>query len=132
MKRLIKSIPFFVVVLILSSALNAQTKTEHSDLEVNIHPLNDSGKLRVIFINPNVSKVNVILKNNKGDIVFNETTKEFNYKRDFDFSKLESGLYTIQVRNNEVAFDREFLVKDRIAQKTVSLMADDVAHSKRK
>ena len=130
MKRFIKTSMLLIVVLLVSFVAAAQSA---SDLKVNIHQLTESGKLRVIFINPAENKVEVILKNKKGEIVFNETLKDESYKRDFNFSSLESGRYTIEVKSKDQIFDKEFLVKDIIAQKTVSILSsDDIATTKEK
>jgi flagellar hook assembly protein FlgD len=124
-----------IVVLLVSFVADAQSSSKEStsNLEVNIHQLTESGKLRVIFVNPSESKVAVTLKNKKGEVVFSETLKDESYKRDFNFSSLESGIYTIEVKSNDKVFDKEFLVTDRVAQKTVSILSStDIAASKEK
>lgn len=133
MKRFIKTSTLLIVGLLVSFFAAAQSSSNEktSDLKVNIHQLTESGKLRVIFVNPSESKVAVTLKNRKGETVFNETLKNESYKRDFNFSSLESGRYTIEVKSGDKVFDKEFLVKDRIAQKTVSILSStDIATSK--
>ncbi|GAB1453299.1 hypothetical protein MASR2M47_33550 [Draconibacterium sp.] len=74
------------------------------NLRVNLTVLNND-LTKVEISNLNVSNFEIDVKNDRGDLVFYKETKSAtnNYIRNYDFSKLENGIYffTVKIDNEE-------------------------------
>lgn len=135
------------MIIFLSSVGMAQERSSNASKEeklltadaknvsVNIHYLKDKEKLRVIFVNPKEEKVTVTLKNEKNEAIYSEISTFSSYKRDFDILPLTPGKYIVKVTSKNNHVEKELLIKDRLAEKTVELSSENqvvVKNSKNK
>lgn len=83
------------------------------NLRVNITDLNNS-LTEVEILNAKMSMFEIDVKNEKGELVFfKETTSPAtNYKRKYDFSKLENGVYFFTVKIDNESKETKFSVEN--------------------
>ncbi len=79
------------------------------NLRVNITDLNNS-LTEVEILNTKMSMFEIDVKNEKGELVFYKETKSLatNYKRKYDFSKLENGNYFFTVKIDNESKETKF------------------------
>jgi hypothetical protein len=98
-------------VLMLAALLISGSIFATGNLKVNFSGVKSD--LAVIEIsNVNTSALEIELKNDAGDVIFSkETQPTANYKKNYDFSKLEDGKYSLIVRVDNESHETEFEVK---------------------
>ncbi len=83
------------------------------NLRVNITDLNNS-LTEVEILNAKMSMFEIDVKNEKGELVFYKETKSpaTNYKRKYDFSKLENGVYFFTVKIDNESKETKFSIEN--------------------
>jgi hypothetical protein len=95
----------------------ANTLKASGNLKVNIYPLS-SEKAVVAISNNTASNFQISIENKEGETIYYKETKAENkdYRKVFDFSKLEAGSYTLKASINGAETERSFTIgKNEIA-----------------
>ncbi len=103
-----KTIFAVVLVVFVSTSVMAS-----GNLRVSITELNNS-LTEVEILNTKMSLFEIDVKNEKGELVLYKETKSpaINYKRKYDFSKLENGVYIFTVKIDKESKETKFNIKN--------------------
>jgi hypothetical protein len=106
--KTMKTIFALVLAVFVYGSVNAS-----GNLRVNITDLNNS-LTEVEILNAKMSMFEIDVKNEKGELVFfKETTSPAtNYKRKYDFSKLENGVYFFTVKIDNELKETKFRIEN--------------------
>jgi uncharacterized Fe-S cluster-containing protein len=118
--KTIKSLLVVIAVIVTGSISYAGKNTQ-----VNIIPQEEK-KMYVIVKNQEPCRFTISVLNEKGDAVYYKwiTKKTENYRKIFDFSKLQAGRYTIKLTSKDTVVEKEIAVTDtRIMTTESSKMA---------
>jgi hypothetical protein len=123
MRQIMKTVLFGITYFLFSIGSHAQSSAtkDPSNLSVNVHPLPGVGKIRVIVMNPNESRVNLEIKNKQGEVLYNETIKTESFCRDLNFGTMKSDKYTILIKSKKYQYSHDLYLKDKVIEKKVDL-----------
>jgi hypothetical protein len=105
-----------------AQSIHADAEKDNSTVTVNVHQLTDQSKLRVIVMNPTQKRVDLIIKNKKGEVLFEQNTKMEGFSRDLNFAEMESDNYTVEIKSHNYLYTQELSLKDRVIEKKVELV----------
>ena len=112
-----------IACLLSASALRAQSFAGHekltqspSQLEATVYPLtNAPSTIKVIFNNLTGGQVRVVIRSDKGKVVYSEFESIARYRRCFDLSYLPEGRYTIELSKPNERFSQAFVIEPSTA-----------------
>ncbi|GAB4023032.1 DUF3244 domain-containing protein [Spirosoma koreense] len=108
-----------ITMLVSASSLHAQTftgqdklTTTPSGLEAVVYPVvNKPSTIRLNFDNPLPGGVRVVIRNEKGAIVYDEFETVANYRRNFDLIGMPAGTYTLELNKSNAHFSQAFTIE---------------------
>lgn len=102
------------VTMLFAFVAFANTLMATGNLKVNILPLT-SEKAVVAISNANASNFQISIANDKGETVYYKETdsKSNDYRKVFDFSKLEKGDYKLSVTVDRFTTERAFRIENK-------------------
>ncbi|AUD00860.1 DUF3244 domain-containing protein [Spirosoma pollinicola] len=123
---------FVLAISLLSSAVGkAQTVTSQqtpaelsSGFEAVVFPLSTRpSTIKVIFNNPTGGAVQVMIKDQEGNVFYDESESITQYRRSFDLTPLPEGNYTVVLKKHKENFTQEFAIKQPvIVQSQIALV----------
>ena len=123
-----------IACLLSASALRAQTFVGHekltqspSQLEATVYPLtNAPSTIKVIFNNLTGGQVRVVIRDEKGKVVYSEFESIARYRRCFDLSYLTNGRYTVELSKKNESYTRAFAVEPATTMSRIALVDEPV------
>jgi hypothetical protein len=112
----------FLVLAGNAQSIAAPAEKDNSKLVVNVYPLADKSKLRVLVLNPARKRVDLTIRNKKGEVVFQENTNIESFGRDLNFTQMESDNYTVEIKSKNYLYEHQLALKDRVIEKRVDLI----------
>jgi hypothetical protein len=102
----------FIAAVLIAPAVSAQTITARDNVpsvagsaggfQAFVHPVENSVKMKVHFVNPQRNYVTIYVYNEDGDLAYKKLVgKEAVYHGTFDMSKLPDGEYSIKVSSRK-------------------------------
>ncbi|QHT65961.1 hypothetical protein GXP67_04390 [Rhodocytophaga rosea] len=82
--------------------------------KVAVFPVENSSLMKVLFENPTQSKVTMLIKNSKNEVVYTKAIgngSKFNGK--FDVSQMGDGIYTMVIQSSSESYTNTFAVETR-------------------
>lgn len=104
MKTIIKTL-FVAVTLVATSFanINANNPSKTSSFEVGIYQTVNTLKLNLMIEKQVGNRLEITIKNDKGEILYTETIakNDAKYHGKFDFSQLGDGQYSVEIANGK-------------------------------
>lgn len=69
------------------------------------------GSVKIAYQNANDGYVNIVLKDEKGNIVYEEISQDAHYARKFNLSKLKRGTYTMSVTSGKKTVEQVYSIQ---------------------
>lgn len=127
MKTSIKSIFAAALVALSFVSVNAASledpkETAKASYAVNVFK-GKEGKVNFLLEKVQGKKLNVTLRNGKGEILFNEniTKNAKGYARRFDVASLADGTYSIEVSDGETKLKKDFVISTDQPSRTIAV-----------
>lgn len=124
-----------VLLMLLLSTRSMQAQTFNArqgltdtpmQLEANIYPLsNQPNSIRVNFNNRTSGGVRVMIRNEKGEIYYNEMEITALYRRSFDLSSMPMGTYTVELIKAKEHIARTFVIEPPVTSHITMLNQPD-------
>jgi hypothetical protein len=105
---------FSKVTMLIAFVAFANTLMATGNLRVNILPVT-AERAEVSISNSNLSNFQISIKNRDGEVVYYKETDgtSNDFRKIFDFSKLDKGEYNLSVTANESTTERSFKVENQ-------------------
>ena len=105
--------------LLSTSATQAQTFTGQSGLratpasfEAMIYPVSTQpSKIKINFDNRTAGQVRVVIRDEKGNRIYDEYEAVAEYRRYFDFAPMAAGTYTVELSKKNDKFTQTFTIE---------------------
>ncbi|MDB5240499.1 MAG: hypothetical protein JWP57_1124 [Spirosoma sp.] len=116
--RQFSTLSLLIAIVLSAASVQAQTFTGQPDLsasptniEAVVYPLtNRQSAIKVIFNNLTAGGVRVIIRDQTGQIVYNQYEIEPHYRRTFDLSTMPAGNYKVELRKKNELFSQAFSI----------------------
>jgi flagellar hook assembly protein FlgD len=91
--------------------LGVGTKTTHTEFSAYLSKSLNDGALKVAYQNADSDGVNIVLRDEKGNVVYDEYSANEQYSRKFNLSKLSRGTYTMSVSSGAKTIEQTYKVQ---------------------